>query len=249
MKSMVLRILNNLKPREIKFKNTILPAKHLRFCGEEFRDNNKFLNSAIYEAERLIEHFGMDSNCSLLDVGCGPGRLAIGILNRIEDIHLYQGVDVDKRSIEWCNNHISRYHPNFKFSLLNVYNSRYNPGGIKIDNGFQFPFEDQKFDIIYLYSVFSHMVTEDIKVYLKESFRILKQPGSMFLTAFVENDVPEMTINPPNYRRKQWKGELHCVRFNKDYFESLLESNGFKIAHFDYERETHGQSAYYLSKL
>lgn len=249
MKSLISKTLNNFKAQKVHFQNTILPAKHLRFCGQDFKNDEFFLNSARSEADRLVKYFGLSSQSRLLDIGCGSGRLAIGILNRIGNIQLYQGVDVDKKSIQWCNRYISKNRSNYKFLKLDVFNSRYNPTGKKINDGFQFPFENQKFDIAYLYSVFSHMIDEDIKLYLREFQRMLEHFGKIFLTAFVEENVPEMTINPANYRRTQWKGELHCVRFNKDFFQTLIKENGYQINHFEYEKETHGQSAYYLSKL
>jgi len=91
------------------------------------------------------------------------------------------------------------------------------------------------------------MVTEDIRIYLKAFRKILTDKGKIFLTAFVENEVPEESINPENYKVDKWKGPLHCVRFNKEYFEAILMENGFKINQFDYAKEKHGQSGYYLS--
>jgi hypothetical protein len=92
------------------------------------------------------------------------------------------------------------------------------------------------------------MVIEDIKIYLKEFNRLLSKNGKIFLTAFIEEDVPEMSINPEGYRRPSWKGELHCVRYNNSFFENILAENGFKIKRFEYEKIVHGQSAIYLSR-
>lgn len=70
-------------PDSIRYKNMILPAKHLRFCRDAFRDNGYFLTSAQWEVDRLVEHCGLTKNSHLLDSGCGPARLPIGISNRI----------------------------------------------------------------------------------------------------------------------------------------------------------------------
>lgn len=230
----------------VKYNNVILPAKHLRFCGSKFNDNEFFFSSAISEANRLIDYFKLNINTRVLDVGCGVGRLPIGILNRIGEIKNYYGIDVSARAIEWCQRFINRLHPTFQFKHIDVENLRYNPQGKKIDNKYSLPFNDKEFDIIYLYSVFSHMSIDDIKLYLMEFRRLLAPSGKVFLTAFIEENVPDMEINPPDYKMT-WSGPLHCVRYNKEFFISILENHNFEVNNFEYGNETNGQSAFYLS--
>ncbi|MFX0186840.1 MAG: class I SAM-dependent methyltransferase [Candidatus Hodarchaeota archaeon] len=230
------------------YNNLILPKESLRFCGVEFRDNNYFVNSAQLEIERLKKFFNFDINTRILDVGCGVGRLPIGILSKIGDIQNYTGIDVDRKSINWCKYHITKKHPNFHFIYINVKNLRYNPNGKNINNKFSFPFKNKEFDLIYLYSVFSHMTIEDIDTYLKEFKRILVKSGKIFLTAFIEENIPDMMINP-KYFDKNWSGPLHCVCYDKKYFESIINNNDFNIDYFEYRNETDGQSAYYLSLI
>jgi SAM-dependent methyltransferase len=230
----------------VKYKNTILPAKHLRFCGSEFNENKFFYSSALTEANRLIDRFELNINSRILDVGCGVGRLPIGILNRLGDIKKYEGIDVSARAIDWCQRFINRWHPTFQFNHINIENPRYNPHGKKVDYKFSLPFQNREFDIIYLYSVFSHMKIDNIKLYLNEFRRLLEPSGKIFLTAFVEENVPDMEINPPNYKMT-WSGPLHCVRYNKEFFESIFLNYNFNIDKFEYGNETNGQSAFYLS--
>jgi hypothetical protein len=70
----------------------------------------------------------------------------------------------------------------------------------------------------------------------------------MFLTAFVEDGVANFAINPAEYR-ETWSGALHCVRFERTFFNSMLEEAGFRVSAFEHGRETNGQSAYYLSPI
>lgn len=226
----------------------ILPAKHLRFCGLKLQNDEYFLMSAQKEADRLVKYFGLTLNSRILDVGCGVGRLAIGILSRIGEIQHYRGVDVSKRSIRWCQRYITRRHPSFQFIHIDVKNLRYNPRGKAINIDFRLPFDDKKFDLIYLFSVFSHMIKEDVKVYLKEFQRLLAPSGKIFLTAFIEDGVADMTINPRGYKRIEWEGPLHCVRYNKDFFESLLAENGFVVDLYDHGKGPNGQSDLYISR-
>jgi hypothetical protein len=56
-----------------------------------------------------------------------------------------------------------------------------------------------------------------------------------------------MSINPENYQRN-WKGELHCVRFEQGFMNTMLEEAGLSLFDMKYETETDGQSALYVCK-
>ena len=231
----------------VHVRNMKLPAKHLRLCGPEFEDDHHFIDTAVAEADRLVEHFGLNLRSRILDVGCGPGRLAIGILNRVGQVQYYHGVDIVRKRIRWCQRHIARQHSSFHFTHIDIHNPRYNLGGKPMDADFQFPFSDQQFDIIYLYSVFSHMVIDEVQAYVREFQRLLTPSGNMFLTAFVEEAVPDITINPKDYRRT-WKGPLHCVRYDINFFEAMLSKHGFKIDYMQRDRSADGQHCLYISR-
>jgi ubiquinone/menaquinone biosynthesis C-methylase UbiE len=189
--------------------------------------------------------FNLTKRTRILDVGCGQGRLPIGILSRIGEIEHYRGIDVNKKSIQWCQKHITKRHPTFQFIHLDIKNLRYNPKGNEIDYSYRLPLFDKEFDIIYLYSVFSHMTELDVEVYLKEFHRLLAPSGRLFVTAFIEEGVPDVSINPDNYKT-DWNNEpLHCVRYSRSFFNSLLEGSNFSVERFDHATETDGQSAIY----
>jgi SAM-dependent methyltransferase len=230
-----------------RFDRLIVPNKSLRTGGEEFQDNRYFVQSARLEAERLVANFELTSDSRVLDVGCGYGRLAIGLLDVIGKIS-YVGIDINHQAIHWCKKYISKEHSDYEFIRLDVYNARYNPGGNIITEDFHFPFTNDQFDVLYLYSVFSHMMPEDIAIYLKELHRVLAKDGHAFFTAFVEESVPYVMVNPKDYRGGNWQSELHCVRYNLEYFNSLLSNSGFAVNKFDYAQETNGQSGFYVSK-
>jgi SAM-dependent methyltransferase len=223
----------------------ILPAKHLRFCGAEFKDNEYFLVSAKAEAERLIKQNHLSRDSRILDLGCGVGRLPIGILAKGLEIKSYCGIDVDERSIRWCKKHIQSKHHQFQFQHTNARNALYNPKGAEVDTKLRLPFDDQSLDIIYLYSVFSHMLIGDVRIYAREFKRVLRQDGSVFLTAFAEDNVPDVVENPVGYKMR-WNGPLHCVRYNLAFLSGLFTDAGFRLANFVHGRETDGQSAIYL---
>lgn len=232
-----------LWPDHVRYGGSVLPAPHLRYCGTSFADDRAFVASADAEAERLVRHLGLDAASRLLDVGCGVGRLAIGILRQVGEIDEYRGVDVSRRSIRWCKRHITPAHPSFQFLHIDVRNERYNPRGRDEPGGVRLPFDPGRFDIIYLYSVFSHMRTADLRAYLGELRRLIAAGGRVFLTAFVEDGVEDEAVNPPGYGLA-WEGPLHGVRYARPFFERLLAESGFAIDHCAHRTETDGQSAF-----
>lgn len=225
----------------------LLPLGNRRLCGPEFQDDEYYLASAKAEDARLRKWCGLSAESRVLDIGCGYGRLAIGILAAGSPVADYQGFDVSEPCIDWCNRHFSRMDPHFHFTHIDVRNSRYHPAGKEIGAGYRLPLADASVTIINLYSVFSHMTGDHVRSYLEEFRRILAPKGMVFLTAFVEENVPDEVVNPEGYRMA-WRGKLHCVRFSKSFFEGMLAANGLTIVKFDYETETDGQSGYYLQK-
>jgi SAM-dependent methyltransferase len=236
------RALSLLGMDKVHFHGQILPPAYLRLCGQDFRNDDHFLEYAKHDVDRLVNLCGLNADSSILDMGCGPGRLAIGILNQLGDIKAYRGIDVLPIPIDWCRRYITKNHPSFQFFRINAKNQRYNPEGEEVKSGFHFPFADNEFDVIHLYSVFSHMKEEDVVVYLNEFHRVMKPSGKLFFTAFLEENVPPMTINPENYRMNWDNTPLHCVRYNRSYLETMLDLYGFSVTHFDYESDTDGQS-------
>ena len=231
----------------VSLENSVLPAEELRLCGPEFADDRYFLRSARAEADRLKVHCGLASSTNVLDVGCGVGRLPIGILSTVGDIRSYCGVDVIRRCIEWCDRHIHSEHPSFSFFYIDAKNARYNPEGREIDRQFILPFPPHSFDIIYSYSVFSHMLPDDMQLYVSEFQRLLNADGRVFATGFVEESVPDVSVNPEDYRM-QWSGPLHCVRYSRRFIEETFAAADLLLYQFDYATETDGQSAMYFRR-
>lgn len=195
-----------------------------------------------------MSHLEATSGSVLLDIGCGLGRLPTGLIADEAPFGKYLGVDIDGKAVGWCQRYLASRDPRLSFILLDVGNPRYNPHGAKLSPGFRLPIADAAIDIIYLYSVFSHMTPEDLTVYLGEFQRILAPAGRVFFTAFVEDEVPDVTVNPGGYARGRWLGPLHCVRYSRRYFEGLLSTYGFRIEHVEHGAETDGQSAFYLRR-
>jgi len=179
---------------------------------------------------------------SVLDIGCGAGRLAYGLIAVDAPVARYEGVDVMAPPIAWCADTISPAHPAYRFRTIDVYNERYNPTGSQAAISVTLPFDDRAFDVAYAYSLFSHMHTGDVRAYLREFARLLSDDGVAMVTAFVEEDVPDEVVNPPGYRGIVWGGALHCVRFARAHFEAVASDAGLRISRLEHGQATDGQS-------
>lgn len=233
-------------PGAVRHEGLALPPPETRQGGHHFKDDAAFLAAGRRDARRLQETFGVTTQTRVLDVGCGNGRLAIGLLAQVGEMCAYTGVDVAPRSIAWCRRHITTEHPGIRFVHVDVANARYNPAGRRLSAGYRLPLPDRSVDVIHLYSVFSHMEPEDVRVYLREFSRLLADGGGVFLTAFVEDDVEPVTVNPAGYGPLRWSGELHCVRYERGFFTRLVDAAGLRIDRFHHRSDVDWQSAIVL---
>ena len=224
-------------------KSAPLPPGRFRMGGAHFKDDREFIRTAMRDAERLQEYCGLSTDSRLLDWGCGAGRLAVGVRERLGRIRDYHGVDIQPEVIGWAQEHLTA--PGFRFTLLDVGNERYNPDGspertLGADPG--------TVDVFYAYSVFSHMNDDDTRAYLRLIGEALAPAGRALVTSFVEEGVEDWAENPAGYGPLEWKGPLHCTRFARTHFERHVTAAGLAVDRFEYGRETDGQSLYVLRR-
>jgi len=73
----------------------------------------------------------------------------------------------------------------YEVKFLDVDNPEYNPDGRYKASEYVFEFEDENFDLVFLMSVFTHMLPDDFENYIKEIARMLKPGGRLLFTTFV----------------------------------------------------------------
>jgi SAM-dependent methyltransferase len=122
---------------------------------------------------------------AVLDLGCGFGRLAVGLAGRLGIAGRYEGLDVVPAAIDWCRREISPLWPECRFHLLDVANSEYNPGGALDPLAVRLPFDNAGFDLVFLRSVFTHMEPPEVEHYLAEAARLLPPGGRLLASLFL----------------------------------------------------------------
>ena len=186
MKRMIQRILprskrtpaaNGESPRAL-----LPPGKLQEYVGGAYEE----VGAAFFGY--LVELCELQPGDAVLDVGCGSGRMAVPLTGYLSRDGRYAGFDISKTAIAWCKENISRTHPNFDFEVADIWNKYYNPKGKCKSSVFRFPYPDASFDIVFLTSVFTHMLPPDVERYLHEIARVLKPGGRCLSTFFMLNE-------------------------------------------------------------
>ena len=142
-------------------------------------------NFALDRAWQLIEYCGLKPCDAVLDVGCGVGSMARSLVHYLDSQGRYEGFDINKEFIDWLQKNITQKHPNFRFKHVDIWNSNYNAKGKIVASKFKFPYESDSFDVVFLGSVFTHMLPMDLENYLSEITRVLKPNGKSLVTYFL----------------------------------------------------------------
>ena len=172
--------------------NLPIPNQHLiDLVGGGNEDT--FLRVGFEFLNYFINKIKLSKSANVLDIGCGVGRIAYALTTFLNEDGKYEGFDISRESIDWAQREISARYKNFAFSHFDLNHSLYNSEGEESLNSFTLPYSEKSFDFIFLTSVFTHLSGEEIKFYLKEIERVLKNGGICLMTAFIiEEGVPDI---------------------------------------------------------
>ena len=170
--------------RMLASKDAGCPPRRLRRVGAgDFR--------AVGDAlvEQLVDAGGLRPEHRVIDIGCGSGRLALPLTGYLRG-GSYDGFDVDAEMVAWCRRTITPRYPNFAFTLLDVANAHYNPGGAVSAGEAAFPFATARFHFAVATSLFTHLLPAGFANYAAEAARVLAPGGTLFATfCLVDDDV------------------------------------------------------------
>jgi len=175
----------------------------------------------------------------VLDVGCGYGRLALPFREYLSAGGEYHGFEIIGNRIDWAKKNISNIHPNFHFKLVDVRNFIYSEEGVPATS-FKFPYDDNFFDLVFLNSVFTHMLPKDVDHYLSEIKRVLKPGGRCLITYFLLNEESLTSIETgrslidfkfevDGYMTNDLDNPEEAIAFHENYIIDLYGKHGIFI--------------------
>ena len=178
------------------------PSLQRSFVGSSGREA---LSEASEFCLRLVKTAGslgkpVNASSLVLDFGCGWGRLYRVMLRWCNPQNLV-GVDIDEKCIEICRNAM--------------------PYGKFVKSGIEppLPFEPASFEIVYAYSVFSHLAQNASHRTLLELARVLKRGGlAVFTTlkrAHLDTWQTQMNGNSPYYRSHLARAGFHYDKWQE----------------------------------
>lgn len=145
-----------------------LPPPAIAFDAYGYVDWKLYHDSGIRHADVLadiINRFFGDRPLSILEWGCGPGRVIRHLQECLKQPCALTGSDINRKSIKWCQANL----PAIRF----------------VENGVEppLPFGAAAFDCIIARSVFTHLSEPMHYAWRDELLRVLNPGGLILLTA------------------------------------------------------------------
>lgn len=162
--------------------------------GDTYIGSGDFIETGLAHLNLLKKQLDLQAEDAVLDIGSGIGRTAVALTGYLNSNGSYEGFDVVEKGVKWCNQRIKNDYPNFNFTYVPLKNDLYNKH-IEEAQKFAFPYSDDSFDKVFLFSVFTHMSVAEIAHYLREIKRVLIPGGLCLATFLIYSDKNEEKIS------------------------------------------------------
>jgi SAM-dependent methyltransferase len=146
-------------------------------------DEEESIDSAVSLIANMCAKVGIEDlrDTELLDFGCGV-KFTQAFLNRSLPLKRYVGVDVYREMIEFLRANV--HDPRFEYRHIDAHNALYNPGGRPLADA-TMPLDEHAFDLICLFSVFTHLAPDDYRTMLTLLRPHIRDGGRLFYTLYV----------------------------------------------------------------
>ncbi|HEX2753705.1 MAG TPA: class I SAM-dependent methyltransferase [Alphaproteobacteria bacterium] len=165
-------------------------------------------------ASDILIYAGAKNGMSVLDFGCGSGRVAHSLAKRITIPH-YLGTDVVQPLLDYAATKTPGHFKFVKHQELSI------------------PAEDGSFNLAYAFSVFTHLLQAEIFIYLTDIARVLKPKGTLVFS-FLEFAAPAHWVifdHTVAHQRQSVSAPLNMF-MDRIQIEVLAKHAGFKIVEF-----------------
>lgn len=193
----------------------------------------KFLHMGEVFSTELFNNSSTQCVSKVLDIGCGCGRNAFSVAPHL-NYGNYYGIDIDQVSVRSAERNRRLNELGCNFQHVDVYNAEYNPSSSEGAASYKFPFQSEYFDTVFLVSVFTHMLSNDLRSYLAEINRVLKSDGELVFTTFLLDDehyFGSMHFPLGNGGARWINPELPevCVGYSYEFISEVLLDSGLVV--------------------
>lgn len=181
-----------------------------------------------------LERFGgLRRESSVLDIGCGTGRVAEPLATLLGPQGRYLGFDVSEKAIRFCQARFAG-DPRFQFRRIDVQNGFYNRAGEIPESQVRFPAADASVDIAFATSVFTHMRLASVETYIREAARTLRPHGVLLFSAFTlepgRERSPALPFQPfePGSAVVNPRAPEQAIAHRREALEDLVRAAGLR---------------------
>jgi len=177
----------------------------------------------------------------LWDIGCGCGMLELALQDLGWQGRLI-GTDIHKPSIDWAHKNIGTRFAGHKFVHMDIYNAAYWRTGTLSAQEWLDGFGGKGFDVVVAKSLFTHVLPDELRVYLKGISDRLKSGAKALLTFFIlSEEQAHLAVSGKNRLSFHPYGENGCcavrnplaptaaVAYEQHYLMESLRDAGFKV--------------------
>jgi SAM-dependent methyltransferase len=192
---------------------------------------SSFLQHGKHFADLLRTYAKLAPDSKVLEIGCGCGTNAFAVAEILDDGN-YVGMDIHHVSLEAARGNSRLRRKCFQFELLDIRNNEYNPKGQNLATEYVFPYPNGTFDVVFLISVFTHMLTDEVINYARQITRILKPGGRCFFTAFLLDRDSSFKFpfrSQEHSYMKSGSPEI-CLAYYSDFLLSTFAENGMSCS-------------------
>ena len=165
----------------------------------------------------LLKMEGLQPEHTLVDLGCGIGRLAVHVIPALSG-GSYIGIDISETMLKRAKARITQTLPNPSCSITWIKQTRSH-----------FTLTERSVDMMCAFSVFTHMEHEDSYRYLRDALRIVK-PLGRFIFSCLPLTLPfskEVFLNSANMDLKTRWRNVRNVTTSVDYMEEIARLAGW----------------------
>jgi len=164
-----------------------------------FSYNPKYWSQVVKD---FIEFYGLESNDSILDIGCGKGFMLYDFLSVNPKLKV-KGIDISNYAIENCMTEVKQY--------------------VSVGNAKKLDFKDNSFDLVISINTLHNLDLEECKNAFKEVVRVSKKHAFIVVDAYrnseEKNRMESWNLTAQTYMSTvDWEAFFKDVGYYGDYY-------------------------------